>query len=205
MRKLLLVLVAVVSVATANAQTKLFSWGAEAGLNVNKLSSDLLSSSNRCGFFLGPKVFIKIPLVGLGADAALLYSLNGANATTATAIKEGELVNTTSTKNLSYLQIPVNLRYDFSFLSLLGAYLATGPQYSLCMNSSGTLAEIYGQGVNHSTWAWNVGAGLKFFNHLHLGFTYAIPISSVSAKNVLTGLTSSATQKTFTVRLAYQF
>ena len=195
MKKFLLVLMSCVALS-ASAQTKLVRFGVEGGLNVNKMSfsKDLLSSENRCGFFVGPKMYVKIPLVGLGADAAVLYSLNGASKVD----NNGDVHN----KNLSYFEIPVNLRYDVSFLKIAGAYVATGPQYNIALNSMEALQDV-GM-TRRSSWGWNVGAGLKLWDKLQLGVSYTIPISGLNSGTVGEVITN-AKQKTVKVRVAYIF
>ena len=195
MKKFLLVLMSCVALS-ASAQTKLVRFGVEGGLNVNKMSfsKDLLSSENRCGFFVGPKMYVKIPLVGLGADAAVLYSLNGASKVD----NNGDVHN----KNLSYFEIPVNLRYDVSFLKIAGAYVATGPQYNIALNSMDALKDV--DMTRRSSWGWNVGAGLKLWDKLQLGVTYTIPISGLNS-DTYKDVIGNVKQKTVQVRVAYIF
>ena len=189
---------------TASAQTnKLFTWGVEAGMNFNSLSFDkeMFESGNRAGFFVGPKVKVKVPLVGLGLDGALIYSMNSAQ------IQNEDIVKS---KNLSYLEIPLNVRYDFSLLKVLSIYLATGPQYNYCMSSDATIADFYGPidgGISRSTWGWNVGGGVEIMKHLQLGVTYTIPISNSGNLELgdITNVFTNYKQKTVKVRLAYFF
>lgn len=194
MKKLLLFVFVAVFSATVSAQSKMFTWGVEGGMNFNSLSfsSDLFESGNRLGFFVGPKLKVKVPLVGLGVDGAVLYSLN----TTAVSNR---------TESLSFLEIPLNLRYSFSLVEVLSIYLATGPQFNYCMSSDDTMRGLYGSNysaVSRSTWGWNVGGGIELFKHLQIGVTYTIPISNSSSlefKDV------NFKQKTAKVRLAYFF
>ena len=187
------------SVVSMHAQ---FRWGVEAGANFNSLSfsSDMFKSGNRAGFFVGPKVDVKIPLLGFGADASLLYSMNSVNVQSAGVDRS---------KNLSYLEIPINARYAFSF-KVISLYLATGPQFNYCMSTDNTIAELYGTaigGINRATWGWNVGAGVEILKHLQVGVTYTIPISdngSLEFSN-LTNVFSNYKQKTVKLRLAYMF
>ena len=203
MKKILLTIAIVVCGLTASAQTKMFRWGVEAGMNFNSLSFDkeMFESSNRVGFFVGPKVKLNIPLLGFGADAAVTYSMNGVNIVN----QEG----TSISKNLSNIEIPLNLRYDFSLFKVLAIYLATGPQYNYCLSSDATIAELYGNanGISRSTWGWNVGGGLELFDHLQLGVTYTIPISDSGSLTWAdaTNIISNYKQKTVKVRLAYYF
>ena len=199
MKKFLLVLMSCVALS-ASAQTKLVRFGVEGGLNVNKMSfsENLFASENRCGFFVGPKMYVKIPLVGLGADAAVLYSLNGASKEELN--EAGDVV--VNSKNLSYFEIPVNLRYDVSFLKIAGAYVATGPQYNIALNSMDALQEV--EMKRRSSWGWNVGAGLKLWDKLQLGVTYTIPVSGLNSDTVK-DVIGNVKQKTVQVRVAYIF
>ena len=201
MKKTLLVILALVMTLSASAQdTKLLNWGVEAGLNFNSLSFDksVLNSSNRTGFFVGPKLKVNVPLLGFGADVAVLYSLNSAR------VERGSY---SKAENLSYLEIPLNLRYSFG-LKVLSVYVATGPQFNYCLSGMSSISDLFAGTVNHmtrSSWGWNVGAGVELFNHLQVGVTYTIPISDVSVSGVAVGFVDNFKQKTVKVRLAYYF
>lgn len=199
MKRLCLVAAMLLSVVSMHAQ---FRWGVEAGANFNSLSfsSEMFKSGNRAGFFIGPKVDVKIPLLGFGADASLLYSLNSVNVQAAGVDKS---------KSLSYLEIPMNVRYTFSF-KVISLYLATGPQFNYCMSTDETIASLYGAaegGINRSTWGWNVGAGVEILKHLQVGVTYTIPISDNGNLEFsdVSNVFSNYKQKTVKLRLAYMF
>lgn len=186
MKKILFVMVVLVATTTAKAGD-FMRWGFEGGLNVNSLSfsSSTFSSENRLGFFIGPKAQFKVPLLGFGVDVAVDYSLKGMKLVPT----EGEAVS----KNQSYLEIPLNIRYDFNAFKLLGFYLATGPQYNCCLSS-------LQEGQNRSDWGWNVGAGLTLFNHLQVGASYTFGMgSSFDMKNI------DFSTRTAKVRVAYMF
>lgn len=200
MKKLLLSLAAMFVAVTISAQdTKAITWGVEAGMNVNSLNfNDILESSNRLGFFVGPKAKFRIPLLGFGADAAVLYNMNNA-----------EYVLTGASKSLSYLEVPLNVRYSFG-IKAISVYVATGPQFNYCLSSDASLNELYGNDLtsfSRSTWGWNVGAGVELFSHLQVGVSYTIPISN-SGKLTLDevgNIFTNFNQKTVKVRLAYFF
>lgn len=207
MKKLLLLITAVVFATTVSAQDKkLLEWGVEAGLNINSLSfnKDVLASSNRAGFFVGPKVKVNVPLLGFGLDGALIYSMNSAAYNDVTN-------NVEKSESFSYLEVPINLRYSFG-LKALKIYAATGPQFNYCLSSENTLNDFFaiatGQGdMSRSTWGWNVGAGVELFSHLQVGVTYTIPISDSGnfEWSHLQNLAPNFKQKTIKVRLAYFF
>lgn len=206
MKKLLLSFVVMLCAMSMSAQdTKAIVWGVEAGLNLNSLSFSKadFESSNRMGFFVGPKVKFRVPLLGFGADAALLYSLNSAKSKyfDNTILEE-------KTSNLSYLEIPLNVRYSFG-IKALKIYLATGPQFNYCMSSESTIKDLYGDhgNISRSTWGWNVGGGVELIDHLQLGVTYTIPISDSGDLSLGDAgkIFTNFKQKTVKVRLAYFF
>lgn len=205
MKKLLLSLAVMISAVTVSAQdTKAITWGVEAGMNVNSLSFSKadFESDNRLGFFVGGKAKFRVPLLGFGADAAVLYNLNGA--------EFHDILNSeVRSKNLSYLEIPVNVRYSFG-IKAISIYVATGPQFNYCLSSSSTLDDLYGgalESFSRSTWGWNVGGGVELFSRLQVGVTYTIPISDngeLGLANLPNAITNFK-QKTVKVRLAYFF
>lgn len=74
MKKLLtlIVIAATAFAVPAGAQIK---FGIKGGLNITDMSfsKDVVKTSNQTGFFIGPTLKIKIPVVGLGVDASALY------------------------------------------------------------------------------------------------------------------------------------
>lgn len=201
MKKTLLVILALVMTLSASAQDKkLLNWGVEAGMNFNSLSFDnkMFDGGNRAGFFVGPKLKVNVPFLGFGADAAVLYSMNSAKCSVG---------GFSESRNLSYLEIPLNLRYSFG-LKVLSIYVATGPQYNICLSGISSVKELFGYGIkdfSRSSWGWNVGAGVELFKHLQVGVTYTIPISDISVSAIVGAMNENFKQKTVKVRLAYFF
>ena len=62
----------------ANAQLK---FGIKGGVNISSVhfNSDVLKADNVTGFQVGPMIETTLPLVGVGIDAAVLYSQKGGN------------------------------------------------------------------------------------------------------------------------------
>ena len=77
MKKLILSLVAALCIggfSTTQAQVK---FGVVGGLNVSKLSyerSKLFDSENRAGWFIGPKMWVKVPLKALGVGLGIVQN-----------------------------------------------------------------------------------------------------------------------------------
>ena len=182
MKKMMFLLAAamLLSVSTSQAQIQ---WGVVAGTNLSKVnfSKDLdrfahdnLKSKNMSGWYIGPKVNVKIPLVGLGLDAALEYSQKKLQSHDNTG---------SSSKTFRSVEIPINLRYNFGVGKLASVYLATGPQFGFNVgnknwkwkNVESTYEETFKKS-NMST-SWNVGAGVKVLSHLEVGLLYNIALS----------------------------
>lgn len=199
-----LLLLATVMLCSLPASAQ-FKYGLEAGLNLSKMSmsKDVVSSDNRVGWFVGPKIQFGIPLAGLAVDGALLYSQKYMELD---STEDG--VTETSRKTMPNIEIPVNLKWNFGFSSLVGVYLATGPQWSWYLG--GKKISFDGENVGlleTSNFSWNVGAGINAFKHLQLGVTYNIACGKTGELN---GLMETAEKiklrnNTWQVRLAYMF
>lgn len=177
MKKMMFLLAAamLLSVSTSQAQIQ---WGVVAGTNLSKVNfskkMENLKSKNMSGWYVGPKVNVKIPLVGLGLDAALEYSQKKLQTHDNTG---------SSSKTFRSVEIPINLRYNFGVSKLASVYLATGPQFGFNVgNKNWTLKNVISTSEqtfkksNMST-SWNVGAGVKVLNHLEVGLLYNIALS----------------------------
>ena len=81
MKKLFLALTLLLTFAWATPASAELKFGVVGGLNLSKMSfsggdKGLLSSDNRCGWYIGPKAQFTLPLIGLGLDASGLTLLN---------------------------------------------------------------------------------------------------------------------------------
>lgn len=97
------------------AQAQLIKFGVKGGVNLSKLKLEGMKD-NSTGFFFGPMAEITIPVIGLGVDGALLYS------------QKGDKMEGLDMKQ-SGLDIPVNLKYSIGLGSMLGIYVAAGPDF----------------------------------------------------------------------------
>ena len=164
--------------------------------NVNNLKS-----SNTSGFYLGPKVNFTVPIVGLGADAALLYSQKRMDV---------EANGVSTAKTFRSFEIPINVRYTFGFSSLAAVYVATGPQFGFNVGNRNwdfKSADAIGQSLkfkkqNMNT-SWNIGAGVKLLGHLEAGILYNFAISKYYKKAA--GSDYDFKGNSFQVQVAYLF
>ncbi|MBO5025565.1 MAG: porin family protein [Bacteroidaceae bacterium] len=162
---IIMVAVAMFMATPANAQ---FKFGVKAGLNVSKVSFDKDIAKNaidsRTGFFVGPMAEFTVPIIGLGADVAVLYDNKGV---------EVDGVSET----LQYIDIPINVKYSIGLGSIVGVYVATGPQFSYNIGGKKIFENLENSySLKSSEFSWNVGAGVKLLGHLQVGYNYNIGI-----------------------------
>lgn len=195
----LLIAVCLCMAIPAQAQLK---FGVKGGLNVSKVSfdSDLYSSGNRTGFFIGPMAEFTIPVIGLGVDGALLYSQKDVKV-------EGS--NGDYTGKEQGLDIPINLKYTIGLGSMLGIYVAAGPDFFFDFSKDKDIAN--GKiNKNNSQVGVNVGAGVKLMKHLQVGVNYNIPLGDSGDVTFKEGVdaalkSSDYKTKTWQVSVAYLF
>ena len=79
MKKLSIVMMCLAAFLLTVPASAQFRWGLEGGVNLSKASvkgdGGLFDASNRTGWFVGPKVQMTMPIIGLGIDASLLPAL----------------------------------------------------------------------------------------------------------------------------------
>ena len=153
-----------------------FRYGLEMGVNFNRISFDkaVIDSRERQGFFFGPKIKATIPGFGLGFDAALIYSQKYYSIIDDLSDEKRQ---TFETDKMSFIQTPVNVRWDMGFHGW-GIYLAIGPQWTWYIGQgSWNDSETFAANFKHSALGLNLGGGLWLFDHMNLGFSYTIPMS----------------------------
>lgn len=165
-----------------NAKIK---FGVKGGLNISSVhfNKDIIDSDNVTGFQIGPMVETTLPLVGLGVDAAILYSQKGWK------LKASDDISTDLKSN--YLDIPVNLKWKFGLPAVKG-YLAAGPYIGFRLGGDDILDDLLGQ-VKEKTFAagLNFGAGVELISLLQVGVNYGLGLTDnysiskydVSSKN----------------------
>ena len=180
MKKVFSVLmVAVALMMAAPAQAQLIKFGVKGGLNMTKLDAEGLKSDNSTGFFIGPMAEFTLPIVGLGIDGAVMFSQRGKD-----EFKQ------------QGLEIPVNLKFSFGLGSMLGAYVAAGPDFFYNFKD----LKVEGGEAKKAQVTLNLGAGVKLLRKLQVGLNYQIPMgNSFEIENV------DIKNKTWQVSLAYMF
>ena len=97
---LILLAVMVLIAVPAKSQIK---FGIKGGLNISSVhfNKDLVGKDNVTGFNIGPMVEVMAPIMGVGFDAAILYSQKGIGVKSEKDIKN------------DYIDVPVNLKWKF--------------------------------------------------------------------------------------------
>lgn len=188
MKKIISVLmVAVALMMVAPAQAQLIKFGVKGGMNFSELDLSVKSldgiKEKSTGFFIGPMAEVTLPIIGLGIDGAVMYSQRGAD-----ELKE------------QGLEIPVNLKYTIGLGSMLGVYIAAGPDFFF------NFKDVDWQNVDakKTQVALNLGAGLKLLRKLQVGVNYQIPMGdSFEWKDATKTVT--AKNKTLQASIAYIF
>jgi hypothetical protein len=194
MKKVLSILmVAVALMMAAPAQAQLIKFGVKGGMNFSELDFSVKNygevKDNSTGFFIGPMAEITLPIIGLGVDGALMYSQRN------TGVGEGKMKQ-------QGLEVPINLKYTFGLGSMLGIYLAAGPDFFFNFKD---IESIAGLETEKSQISVNLGAGLKLLRKLQVGLTYQIPLSDSFMRDINGGTNFTAKTKTWQVSLAYIF
>lgn len=141
-----------------------------------------LSLKNSTGFFVGPTLDVKVPILGLGFDAGLNYSLRRITMEYENSILYKHKSKTNHQQHM--LEIPVNLKYTFSVGNLVGIYAAVGPAFSFNLNKNSfwdDIQDIAGGVINSEGDKYvrntaevsiNAGVGVILLNHLQVGVNY---------------------------------
>ena len=193
MKKIFGALMIAICIAMAMPAQAQIHFGVKGGLNLSKASfsnvSENFKKDNFTGFFIGPMAEFNIPIVGLGVDASLLFAQRGIK------VSEG---NDDITVKQNGIDIPVNLKYTIGLGSLLGIYIAAGPDFFFDFKKKDYVDRKKAQV------ALNLGAGVKLLKHLQVGVTYQLPMGdSFTWKNA--GDAIGAKNKTWQVSAAYLF
>lgn len=204
MRKQFLLLVIIAGLALAMPAKAQIKFGLKLGTNISNTDfSEMreidqlkdVAIKNNAGFFVGPVMDIKIPLLGFGADIALQYSYNSYT------IETPEMRDRKSKQHM--FEIPVHLKYNFDLGSILGLYVAAGPSFGFNINPDSfwkdlTIAvadEIDGNNTykRNSTEVYlDFGAGLTILSKVQLGFTYNLGLTDAAKGKGVGGFTRSA-------------
>ncbi|MBQ5476536.1 MAG: PorT family protein [Bacteroidaceae bacterium] len=201
--------VALLVAAPAQAQVK---FGVKAGLNLSKVSTsgalgDNFKNDNRAGYFFGPMLDVKVPLVGLGIDGALMYNQRNGKVGYEYAASSGDLatveLNEVNDVTQHSIAIPVNLKKSWGLGGLASMFVAVGPQFDFTIGGKKwkDMKVVKNVKWKDSNVSLNLGAGVVLLDHVQAGLGYNIALGKTAevsddsslgiAKNALTSKTNS--------------
>jgi hypothetical protein len=171
MKKLVLVFMAGITVATTQAQVQ---FGVKAGGNfATQTGSD--AGESRTLFSGNAGVFLKLPVQrGVSVQPELVYSGQGARY---------DVNRVTSSYHANYLNIPILLKFTHGS----GAYLETGPQFGFLTSASvheGGNSTNDKDSYHSSDFAWVFGVGYKIpQSPVGIDFRYNVGLSNVQDRD----------------------
>ena len=168
----------------AMAATAQINFGIKAGANLSTAPTEIVGIKHSdCGWFAGPTVKAIAPLIGVGAEANILYS------NTKIAI-DGDRYAKQS------IEIPLYLRYELQLPAIkkfFEPFIAIGPQWGRTvgkrefginpneiddLNDIKEFIDSNGHYIkfHDSCWSLNIGLGFILFNHLqvHANYNWAL-------------------------------
>lgn len=180
-KKVTLVILALMALVTLPAQAQL-RFGVKGGVNISSVhfNSDLLDASNVTGFQIGPMIETSLPLVGVGVDAAILYSQKGMG------IGSEEI-------KTDYIDVPVNLKWKFG-LPIVKAYLAAGPYVGFRVGGD-KIWKVIGEQIEAKSFSagLNFGLGVELLSHLQVGINYGLGLTDNYSSTALSVLNNEKT------------
>lgn len=210
-KTLIILLVAIMGFGYAGQANAEFKFGPRIGLNVNKMSinKNVFDGENRCGFTGGVQAEYMIPVINLGFDLSLMYSYMDSKVKAEAA---GASVEGSTKTGKHFLEIPLNLKYKIGIpgiANILRPYVFTGPSVAFKLDKSKDDALF---DTKTTQWAWNLGLGLEFINHLQVSAGYGFGINNImdGVKIPITGGTVNtgkikAKNNYWTISVAYLF
>lgn len=158
---------------TTNVQAQLkLGLRAEAGLNKATFEKESFAVENLNAFKVGPMVEFVTPVLGLGVDAALLYSNEKMNVENFEAKQLLEV-------NQHYLDVPVNLKYKLGIISPLKLYVAAGPYMQFKVGKGDFKWEEFKTNFEEKKFSAgvNVGVGAEVLSRVQVGVNYRVKLT----------------------------
>lgn len=167
MKKVLVLLTAVVLVSSAQAQVKI---GVKAGANLSTWSGDNIPGDNKAkvGFNAGALANISISEM-FSLQPEVLFSLEGAKLS---------INNTDVNYNFGYVNIPVLFQYN----NASGFFAETGPQLGILATAkakSGSQSQDVKSSFKSTNFSWTLGAGYKTDFGIGAGVRYALGLTNI--------------------------
>ncbi|MDO4497861.1 MAG: outer membrane beta-barrel protein [Bacteroidales bacterium] len=176
MRSLLACLLLMLGTLQLSARTSGF--GVTAGMNIAKLNwkhLDRLEPQPEKGWYLGITGMVKLPLMGFGLDASVLYQMEQLDSGLGEIPAQTDMAHS--------FTVPIHVRYDFEIIGLeeiIVPYAFIGPQMVYALNDL-KFSDIIEEGSDvivrkENSWRIDMGVGVILLDHLQLHYSYAAPM-----------------------------
>jgi len=182
MKRVLLIFVLFLFAESVHAQLR---FGLKAGLNYTNFGSDMgeLLDTKGTSLQVGLVSQFKIPIVGLGIQPELLYSVN----------KGGD-------NSIGYFNVPINIRWQPLPIPLVKPILLVGPYFGYAVNFKGFSKE----NIEKFDWGIGLGAGVEIWK-LQIAGRYSWGLKNIAIKSVQDIGNVSLKNNVFSLSLAYLF
>lgn len=202
--------VALAGIGTANASWR---FGIKAGLNLDNIKlSDVASSldkDNRCGWTAGVMTEFEVPIIGICADASLMYTRMENSFTIPMVESTGQTSTTLMTEGdagKNFIEIPINVKWKLNIpvvASIVKPYIFTGPTFAFKMGKNAASDIVK---VRNTQVAWNLGLGVELIKHLQISGSYGFGINNVVDKVTSVSVEDMKLKNNYwTVTAAYLF
>ena len=168
MKRAFLLIFAFVALLSIPAQAQ-FKWGVKGGANITNvhisdLPKEAFSKGNLTGFHVGPMIEYIAPVVGLGIDAAILYSQTGTEIGT-TKLKSDDLL------------VPLNLKWKIG-IPAVKLFVAAGPYIDFRLGG-GKIWQVIKDEIKTKSFSAgaNIGAGVELIKHLQISVVYQLGLT----------------------------
>jgi hypothetical protein len=142
MKRILLILVTVLLVGSVQAQFRL---GVKAGVNFSEFNSENQTlQKDGAAWQAGLAAQFKIPLIGLGIQPELLYSVNKGDS-----------------KSIGFFTVPVNLRWQPLPIPLIKPVILVGPYFGYAVNFKGF--NNLKNNIKRFDWGIGLGGGVEIW------------------------------------------
>ncbi len=163
MKKIILLAACVLSLlATVPAQAQI-NFGVKAGVNMSNLSYDDIeyAAGSVTGFTGGVMLEAMVPIIGIGAEASVMYSRKGGEVPTGS--------ETTTTFQTDNIDIPINLKWKVGIPYLGKLFLIAGPSFKFKIDDN--LGDNITNQKNFDL-SINAGGGVELFSKIQIAAQY---------------------------------
>jgi hypothetical protein len=177
MKKVLLMLFTCLFIGNIHAQLR---FGVKAGVNFSEFSTkEQILQTKGSAWQVGLASQFNLPLIGLGIQPELLYSVN-----------KGD------DNSIGYFTVPLNIRWQPLPIPLIKPVVLVGPYFGYAVNFKGS--ENFKDNIKRFDWGIGLGAGVEIWK-LQIEGRYNLGLQNINVSNF------DLKNKVFTLSAIYFF